>query len=76
MSPFREILGNRAINNLATAVIVGFATVSFVGAVVGMIANELFDNGQGWDSSAFFSSLLVFVVLLATAVWMNRQTRG
>jgi hypothetical protein len=75
MNEFNKMLSNTAVNNLATAVIFGFATVSFFSGVANMLFGDLLDSGGTWVWKTFFTELIVYAVLVVVAWWVNSQAK-
>lgn len=75
MDEFNKMLKNQTVNNLATAFIFGGATLSFFNSVGSTLFGDLFDNGSVWVWKSFFTELVVYVVLILVAWWVNSQAR-
>ena len=70
------MLKNERVNNLTTAVIFGFATFNFFNSVGGMLFGDWFSSGEAWAWSAFWTSLVVYAVLIVVAWWVNSMAKG
>lgn len=73
VNEFNKMLKDSNVNNLTTAVIFGFATFNFFNSVGSMLFGDLFDAGEAWAWKAFWTALVVYVVLIVVAWWVNSQ---
>ena len=76
MDEFNKMLKNQNVNNLSTAVIFGFGTFNFFNTVAGMLFGDLFDTGAAWAWKAFWTALLVWLVLIIVAWWVNSMAKS
>lgn len=76
MEGFNKMLKNERVNNLTTAVIFGFATFGFFSSVGTMIFGDLFDTGATWAWKVFWTELVVYLVLIFVAWWVNSMSKG
>ncbi len=76
MDEFNKMLKNQTVNNLATAFIFGGATLSFFSSVGSMLFGNLFKSGSVWVWKAFFTELVVYVVLVLVAWCVNRMAKS
>ncbi|MBI2589230.1 hypothetical protein HYW35_03475 [Candidatus Saccharibacteria bacterium] len=75
MNEFNKMLKNQTVNNLATAFIFGGATLGFFTSVGNTLFGSLFSTGATWEWKPFFTELVVYVVLIGIAWWVNLQAR-
>ncbi len=75
MNELVKMLRNGAVNNLATAFIFGGATLAFFSSVANMIFGSLFSTGAVWEFKVFLTNLVVYVVLIVVAWWVNSKAR-
>jgi hypothetical protein len=71
-----KMLSNSAVNNLSTAVIFGFATFNFFNSVGSMLFGDWFNSGGAWAWSSFWTDLVVYVVLIIVAWWVNSMAKN
>lgn len=75
MDELGKMLRNSSVNNLATAVIFGGATLSFFGSVFGTLVGDLLDTGGTWVWKTFFAELVVYALLVIVAWWVNSMAK-
>lgn len=75
MTGMKNVLQNKAVNNLTVAVILGFATINFVSTVVGPLVGNLFDSAsaQTWAWNEFWTALVMYLVFWVVAGAVNSQ---
>lgn len=75
MNELMKMLKNQTVNNLATAFIFGGAALGFFTGVGNMLFGSLLSNGTVWEWKSFFIELLVFILLVVVAWWVNSQAK-
>lgn len=75
MNEVAKMLKNQTVNNLATAFIFGGATLSFFSSVGNMLFGDLFESGSVWVWKSFFTELVVYVVLICIAWFVNSMVK-
>lgn len=75
MNAFQRMLGDKTVNGLATAVVVGMGTYSFVSYLGTTLSRMIFETGYSWDWDKFFSELLVYALVVLAGFWLYRQAK-
>jgi hypothetical protein len=75
MSGMMSVLKNKTVNSLTVAVILGFATLNFVGSIVSPIVGSIFDTSaaDSWVWADFWANLVTYLVFWAVAVVVDQQ---
>lgn len=76
MDEFNKMLKNQNVNNYATAVIFGFATFNFFNTVGSMLFGDLFNTGPSWVWKSFFTELVVYVLIVLVAWYVNSMAKN
>lgn len=72
MSEMKRIFGDRTVNNMVVAIILGIATWSFVSNVVSPIFANLFNTSDvSWRFRDFLFDLFVYAVMVLVAWWVG-----
>lgn len=76
MNDWSKMLKNSNVNNYATAIIFGFATFNFFNQVGSMLFGDWFKAGAVWSWHTFWAELVVYVLLIIVAWWVNSMAKG
>ena len=67
---------NKTVNNYTVAVVSGFAVFNFFQSVGHMLFGDWFGTRDSWSWSEFWTDLVVLIVLLFVAMWINSRAKA
>lgn len=75
MNELIKMLKNQTVNNLATAFIIGGASINFFNTFGHMLFGSVLSTGETWVWKTFFTELLVYLLIVVVAWWVNSQAK-